>query len=183
MYDFVVNSCYVLNRYFHIVFAMLLVGGTLFFEMVVPVAIGELKQEQQLLVLARAVDVSLDRDAVGARPGSYGPVLNACNWSTYQAEEQLARLEMSESHAALKDLPFYMRPKFWWLMHAILGTSAVIGAVLLVAGNRPPDRPIHWMRINLVLLMAAILMASAMRHFRLKIVEHLRTPESPHVRE
>src|ERR1700683_354982 len=42
------------SRYMHLVCATLLVGGTLFYEMVVPVAIEELKPEQQLVIFARA---------------------------------------------------------------------------------------------------------------------------------
>jgi len=45
---------YMLGRYVHIVCATLLVGGTLFYEMVVPIAIDDLRQEQQLSVFARA---------------------------------------------------------------------------------------------------------------------------------
>ncbi len=53
MHDFWSNLLYLISRYVHIVCTTLLVGGTLFYEMVVPVAIGELKSEQQLLVFGR----------------------------------------------------------------------------------------------------------------------------------
>src|SRR5580658_1829555 len=43
-----------LARYLHIVCVTALVGGTLFYEMVVPVAIDDLRPEAQLLVFARA---------------------------------------------------------------------------------------------------------------------------------
>jgi len=52
--DLWTNIILLLSRYLHIVCVTLLVGGTLFYEMVVPVAIGDLKTEQQLSVFARA---------------------------------------------------------------------------------------------------------------------------------
>src|SRR5437762_1733159 len=54
MSDGIFNILVLLNRYLHVVCTTLLVGGTLFYEMVVPVAIHELKSEQQLSVFARA---------------------------------------------------------------------------------------------------------------------------------
>ncbi len=54
MSDVAYNILILLNRYLHIVCTTTLVGGTLFYEMVVPVAIDELKPEQQLSVFARA---------------------------------------------------------------------------------------------------------------------------------
>src|SRR5437667_3611284 len=53
MRELVLNLFFLLSRYIHVVATTLLVGGTLFYEMVVPVAIGELKTEQQLAVFAR----------------------------------------------------------------------------------------------------------------------------------
>src|SRR5688572_31092031 len=43
-----------ISRYLHIACTTVLVGGTLFYEMVVPAAIDELKTEQQLDVFGRA---------------------------------------------------------------------------------------------------------------------------------
>src|SRR3954469_1111860 len=42
------------SRWVHIVTTTLIVGGTLFFELVLPIAIEDLKREQQLYVFARA---------------------------------------------------------------------------------------------------------------------------------
>src|SRR5207245_2611809 len=50
LYDIV----YPLSRWLHIVCTTLIVGGTLFFELVLPIAIEDLKREQQLYVFARA---------------------------------------------------------------------------------------------------------------------------------
>ena len=47
-------TIYILSRWLHMVGMTLIVGGTLFFELVLPVAIEDLKREQQLYVFARA---------------------------------------------------------------------------------------------------------------------------------
>src|SRR4051812_44344773 len=54
MEDHLLSLLYLVNRFLHIVAAALLLGGTLFYELVVPVAIADLKEEQKLLVFARA---------------------------------------------------------------------------------------------------------------------------------
>src|SRR5438067_1496460 len=51
--EILINLFYLIARYVHVVATAVLVGGTLFYEMVVPLAIGELKTEQQLAVFAR----------------------------------------------------------------------------------------------------------------------------------
>src|ERR1700761_2694771 len=48
------NLFALMARYLHIVCATLLVGGTLFYEMVVPVAIADLRPEMQLAIFGRA---------------------------------------------------------------------------------------------------------------------------------
>src|SRR5215218_2506122 len=45
MLETLLDFLYLLNRYLHIICTTVIVGGTLFFELIVPVATGELKQE------------------------------------------------------------------------------------------------------------------------------------------
>ena len=45
---------YVCAHYFHLVTTTLLVGGTFFYLLIVPKAIGELREESQRIVFARA---------------------------------------------------------------------------------------------------------------------------------
>ena len=47
------NLLFLLSRYLHIVATTILVGGVLFHELIVPVAIADLKEEQKLAVFAR----------------------------------------------------------------------------------------------------------------------------------
>ena len=45
---------FLITRYLHIVCTAFLVGGTLFYEMVVPVAVGDMTEGQQLAVMGRS---------------------------------------------------------------------------------------------------------------------------------
>ena len=54
MDDPALNMLYLIGRYLHVVATAVLVGGTLFYEMVVPGAIDELRDVQRLSVFARA---------------------------------------------------------------------------------------------------------------------------------
>src|SRR5688572_17125273 len=82
---------YPVNRWLHMVCSMLIVGGTLFFELVLPAAIDELKREQQLYVFARARWVF--RWVVWV--GVIGLLLSGGieiyrMWRTYQSDERVA---------------------------------------------------------------------------------------------
>src|SRR5215213_5194078 len=54
MLETIWDLLYILNRYVHIVCTTVIVGGTLFCEWIVPMAIDDLKREQQLWVFGRA---------------------------------------------------------------------------------------------------------------------------------
>lgn len=153
-----------ISRYLHIACTTILVGGTLFYEMVVPAAIDELKTEQQLDVFGRArwvfkrlVWISAILLVVS------GAISTRKHWATYKAEPAPA------VHVPIgEQLPDVLRrPGWWWAAHASTGTLAVLIAVYLTTVTRPPDHPIGWMRLNLVILLLVIFLASATRHVRL----------------
>jgi len=140
-------------RYLHIVCATVLIGGTLFYEMVVPPAIDELKQEQQLFIFARArwffkwiVWVCAATILISGVVSTYG------HWAEYNQESvyQLAR------------------PGWWWAAHASCGILAVLISVSLTIGKVPPSQPIRWMRLNLVILLLVMFLATATRQTRLE---------------
>jgi hypothetical protein len=144
---------YILCRYIHIVCTTLLVGGTLFYEMVVPVAIGDLRSESQLLVFGRARwmfrwIVWLCATLLIAT----GIAITYQYWSSYTS--------MGEAGAAAN------RPGWWWAAHAAAGAFAISISLMLTIGSRPPDRPLTWMRFNLILLLVVMFLASATRHVR-----------------
>jgi uncharacterized membrane protein len=154
-----------ISRYLHIACTTVLVGGTLFYEMVVPAAIDELKTEQQLDVFGRARWVF--RRLVWTSAIILvisGAISTRKHWTTYKAEVPPlagAPIAADESVSVLR------RPGWWWAAHVSTGGLAVLIAVYLTTVTRPPDHPIGWMRLNLVILLIVIFLASATRHVRL----------------
>jgi uncharacterized membrane protein len=153
-----------LNRWIHMVCTTLIVGGTLFFELVLPIAIEDLKREQQLYVFARArlvfrwvVWISvMGLIASGLLSGSR-------SWHVYTLDEYSAR---------------------WAIAHILLSCVAMFIALLLTLGRQPPENPVRWMRLNLVILLVAIFLGSATRHFQLGLsgrrsTNHGKVPDGP----
>ncbi len=176
-----------ISRYLHIVCTTVLVGGTLFYEMVVPAAIDELKTEQQLDVFGRArwVFKRLVWTSAILLVVS-GAVSTRKHWGSYKAEPVPSY--GTSSGVGTDDSPtVFRRPGWWWAAHASTGTLAVLIAVYLTTVARPPDHPIGWMRLNLGILLIVIFLASATRHARLfnsdtmrgRLVIPFVMPESP----
>ena len=154
---------FLVARYIHIVCATVLVGGTLFYEMVMPPAIDELKPEQQLLIFARArwffkwlVWVACVLLLFSGIISSYG------HWGDYNRLESVGTVSIA-------------RPGWWWAAHASCGTLAVFIAVSLTIGKAPPSQPIRWMRLNLIILLLVMFLATVTRQTRL---ETFPTPSS-----
>src|SRR3954452_14676123 len=116
-----------ISRYLHIACTTVLVGGTLFYEMVVPLAIDELKTEQQLDVFGRARWVF--RRLVWTSAVLLvlsGVVSTRKHWSTYKDEALLPPGTSADVDATPGVL---RRPGWWWAAHASTGTLAVLIAV------------------------------------------------------
>jgi hypothetical protein len=64
-------------------------------------------------------------------------------------------------------------------VHSGMGIMGLTIAIALVLGRSPPRYPLVWMRINLMILLVAILMASAARHVRLRQLENSRFEPKP----
>jgi peptidoglycan/LPS O-acetylase OafA/YrhL len=160
------TALYLLSRYLHIVCTTLLVGGTLFYEMVVPVAIGDLKTEHQLAVFARARWVFRSIVWVSATILIIsGIVQTAWHWPKYAAEPR--------NDVAIRSIPAEhrlhtpaQRSGWWWAAHTGAGIVAVVVSLSLTIGGRPPEHPVGWMRLNLVVLLIVIFLATATRHVR-----------------
>ncbi len=153
-----------ISRYLHIACTTVLVGGTLFYEMVVPAAIDELKTEQQLDVFGRArwVFKRLVWTSAILLVVS-GAISTRKHWTSYQTEPAT-----TISAPLAEQLPDILRrPGWWWAAHSSTGALAVLIAVYLTTVTRPPDHPIGWMRLNLVILLIVIFLASATRHVRM----------------
>jgi hypothetical protein len=160
-----------LNRWVHIVCTTSLVGGTLFYEFVIPRAIEDLKEETQLAVLGRVRWVFRQVVLVSALMLlASGAVSTWRIWPTYQGAFSSA-------------LP-------WWIAHVALGLAALAIAVGLTLGDRVPRHPIGWMRLNFIVLLLVIFLASVARYIRVSLIDqlpppsHTIAPDSPvHVRQ
>jgi uncharacterized membrane protein len=142
-----------LFRWLHIVCTTLIVGGTLFFELVLPIAIEDLKNEERLLVMARArwvfrwvVWISVTGLLVS------GVVNLAREWKLYQASQFGLILRLASTHM-------------------IIGGLSLFIALLLTIGRRPPEDPIRWMRLDLVLLLVTIFLGSTSRYMEMALYE------------
>ncbi|HYE19647.1 MAG TPA: hypothetical protein VEA69_14440 [Tepidisphaeraceae bacterium] len=158
MDDALRHILYVTARWLHVVCTTLVVGGTLFFEFVVPVAIEDLKKEQQMAVFGKARWVF--RRVVWVCAVLLllsGAVTLQRMWDVYDSE----RFRASMPYA---------------LAHVGIGIVALGLALLLTARGRPPEHALLWLRITLVLLLLTILAATLTRHIRLTARE--RAPDA-----
>lgn len=159
-----INLFFLLARYLHIVCTTLLVGGTLFYETVVPVAIGELKSHEQLSVWGRAR--WMWRSIVWGSAVlllATGIISTVVHWPSYvQADRVAANVATTQPAMSMT-----VRAGWWWAAHATSGVLAMMLAVSLTVGPRPPERPIGWMRLNLIILLVVIFLATATRQVRL----------------
>jgi uncharacterized membrane protein len=149
LYDIV----YPLSRWLHVVCTTLIVGGTLFFELVLPIAIEDLKREQQLYVFARARLVFRWVVWIGVAGLLISGLASLYRmWKPYQLQE-------------------FGYVSGWAFAHVGLGAIGMIVGLLLTIGREPPENPVRWMRLNLVGLLVAIFLGSATRHFQLRLNE------------
>src|SRR5687768_1760633 len=117
----VADILYPVSRWVHLVCTTLIVGGTLFFELVLPIAIEDLKREQQLYVMARARLVF--RWVVWISVGGLlmsGGVETWRQWGLYGEGAYVSR---------------------WAIAHVGLGVVGMTVALVLTMGNRPPENP------------------------------------------
>ncbi len=175
MQQWVYDIVYPVDRWLHIVATTLLVGGTFFYELVVPVAISDLKEAQQLDVFAKArwVFRSVVRLSVVLFLISGGLALYRM-WPTYTRQRppgQPPTFLWTIIHLGPRD---YTAAFFWSTFHVVLSVLAMMIALVLTNGSRPPARAIGWMRINLIIMLVAIFLASVTRHIRLSTVEQQR---------
>jgi peptidoglycan/LPS O-acetylase OafA/YrhL len=168
MTDTILNLFFLISRYVHIVATTVIVGGTLFFEMVVPLAIGELKTEVQLALFGRmrwlfrwVVYTSTIALIVTGSVSAYR------NWSVIDGSYiRLLQQLSGEQKVQSMEVSLLNRPKWWFIAHLVTGGLSIVLSLLLVSGNRPPNRPLQWMRLNLLVLLVTIFVASASRAAR-----------------
>ncbi|HYO10926.1 MAG TPA: hypothetical protein VER17_18320 [Tepidisphaeraceae bacterium] len=177
MPETLIDVLYILNRYVHIICTTVIVGGTLFFELIVPVATGDLKREQQLSVFGRArwsfkaVVITCAVLLVIS-----GVVSTMRLWRNYTGGDRVMHVPVDAPGPLKAFAAEARRPGWWWVAHSSTGVLALIVAVSLMTVRRPPDSPLYWMRLSLTILMVVIFLAVAARHMRLSHLEAERHP-------
>ena len=166
--ELLIGIAFLIARYLHVVCACLIVGGTLFYEMVVPVAIADLKNEQQLAIFARARWVF--RQIVWGSTIVLvlsGAVTTGQQWHQYmQSEEHMTAITAQGAIQRVGPVNVFHRPDWWWVAHVSTGLMALLVSLSLTLGPTPPMHPIRWMRLNLIILLIVIFLGSTTRHMR-----------------
>jgi hypothetical protein len=181
MMETLANLFYLVARYLHIVATTLIVGGTLFFELVVPIAVGELKTEVQLNLFARMRWIFRWVDYVSTLTLLLtGAMSLHRNWNVVNGDffRFLAANATEQKMYKLVAASVFNWPRFWFIAHLLFGFIALVIAVALVHGGKPPERPFQWMRINLVILMIAIFLASTSRGARQNLFQAVLKAQS-----
>ena len=173
MYGTLIDFLFIVNRDLHIVCTTVIVGGTLFFELIVPVATGELKPEQQLHVFGRArwsfrtlVWTCAILIVIS------GIVSSVRRWNDYNLEVRYHQAMNPHAAPEARTISSEMRQPGWWFVaHASAGVIALFFAASLMTVRRPPESPLYWMRISLMILLVVIFLATIARHMRLSAYE------------
>jgi hypothetical protein len=182
MTETLTSVAYVGSQYVHIVAMALLAGGTVFYLWVVPFAIGELKDESQQIVFARARLFFRRIVFVAALllliSGAFMIGRNLWTYGTQQITlfRDIARLSNPSAplpdileHPSILDKPF-----LWFTLHVATAFTCLLIAVALVRGGKPPHAPLSWMRLNFFLLMFTILLAVITRDARRRLFDSIR---------
>ena len=183
MLESLLDILFILNRYVHIVCTTVIVGGTLFCEWIVPLAIDDLKREQQLSVFGRA------RWSFRALVWTCAVLLvvsgfisSARRWSDYTGAEQMSYRVPVNAPEPLRSMASDLRrPGWWWAAHVSTGLVALCVAVSLMTVRKPPANPLYWMRLSLIILLVVVFLATTSRHMRLSNYETEHEERSSHV--
>jgi hypothetical protein len=156
------NVLYLVCRYMHLVGGMLLVGGILFYETVVPIAIADLRAEVQLAIFARARWVFRwvvwSGVAIMVLTGVY---MTVWKLNTYIQSEFIPQVPYFRH--ALGDVPWPLRTGWWWAAHVVSAVLAMSVAAHMVSGDRPPRHPVSWLRLDLMVLLIVVFFATVTR--------------------
>ncbi len=185
MYQSIIDLLLILNRYVHIIATTVIVGGTMFFEVIVPVATGDLKEEQQLSVFGRARwSFKLIVWASAVLIIVSGIVSSVRRWEDYSGAQDMNYHVPVNAPEPLRTIGSDLRrPGWWWAAHSSAGLVALVVAVSLMTVRRPPDNPLYWMRLSLIILLVVIFLATTARHMRLANYESQHPARGPALTE
>jgi uncharacterized membrane protein len=159
--EWLINTALPLNRWLHIVACTLMVGGVLFFEMVLPLATADLREEQQLAVFGRARWVFRRVFLLSILLLIItGTVSTWRMWRLYHFDEQTVG-------------GFFQGSRPWVIGHVFLALLAFWIGLRVTRTKFLLPRPVSWLRVLLVILLVSMFTASVARHMRLRI-DHMR---------
>lgn len=166
---------WLLNRFVHITAATLLVGGTLFYALVVPRGIDDLKESSQTAIIARLrwvfrwIVYSTTIALIISGAGSW-----VRNWETYTGLEARELSDLAAHSGQKPNLDnVTMKSGLWFHIHMGLAATALVLMIGIIRPMSPPRYPITWLRVSMVVLLMATLAASMTRHSRLRVFEAL----------
>ena len=164
------NIGYLIARYGHIVAAMLLIGGLMFHEMVVPMALSDEREESRLALFART-RWSFRRIVWGCLLLLLlsGLVMSYHRLPIYLQQEYSAG-DMTSASAQVP--PIGLRTGWWWVSHVSTGVMAMMIAIHVIAGDRPIAHPISWLRLDLVMLLVVVFLGSVTHYVDMVHLQH-----------
>ena len=164
LFDFL----FTLNRWVHVVAGMMLVGGVLFFNVVLPLATSDLRDEQQLAVFGRARWIF--RRVVWWSIGLLA-ISGAC--STLRVMGIYRQERAGVQSTWLTSIP-------WAVGHAIAAVLAFVLVLLVTRTTRLVNRPRHWLGVTLITLLVGIFLASAARQIELDMGQWSKDANTAH---
>lgn len=150
--EWLFNIIFPVERWLHIIASTFLIGGTLFYEFVMPIALEDLKDEHQLAVFARV------RWAFARVVWFSVIVLIVTGVLSSLRHQHGYEVEFPQSGP-------------WWIGHVALGLFSLAAALRLTLSRRMP--PMSWMRMNLVFLLVVVFLATTSRHVRMTLREKM----------
>jgi hypothetical protein len=185
MYQSLIDLLLILNRYVHIIATTVIVGGTMFFEVIMPVATDELKEEQQLSVFGRARwSFKMIVWASAILIVVSGVISSVRRWQDYSGAREMRYHVPVDAPEPLRTMGSDLRrPGWWWVAHVSAGVIALVVAVSLMTVRRPPNNPLYWMRLSLTILLVVIFLATTARHMRLAAYETEHSTRGPALTE
>ena len=175
------NIGYLIARYGHIVAAMLLIGGLMFHEMVVPLALSDEREENRLALFART-RWSFRRIVWGCLLLLLfsGSVISFYRVPIYLQQEYSAAGDADGG--LLQALPIGLRTGWWWVAHVSTGVMAMMIALYVIAGDRPIAHPIRWLRLDLVMLLVVVFLGSVTHYVDMVHVQRTLNGVAPPLR-
>ena len=157
------HAAFIIERWLHVIAGMLIVGGAFVYEFVLPRALEDLRDEQQMAVFGK---VRFAFRAV-VLAGTLLLILTGIGQTIQLQHPQSALFDIGVQNYWIGRTP---NPEnltlagWWCLAHEVLGVLTLIYALKLTFGPKVP--PMSRMRVNFVVLLVAVFLADVSRHIR-----------------